>query len=108
MGNNTNLEAINANLKANITNLEANITNLEALVGDLKERLARKGEGDGDEDDLSDDEEVEDDTDPWNIKYKELRQYLVKNGNCMVPSTYKRNLQLAGWVQGNDRSTRTS
>ena len=35
----------------------------------------------------------------WHEKHKELQLYRKENGNCLVPSNYKKNPQLATWVK---------
>jgi len=35
----------------------------------------------------------------WREKLQELILYRQKNGNCLVPSSYKKNSQLATWVK---------
>jgi hypothetical protein len=35
---------------------------------------------------------------PWETRYQELIAYKVQNGNCLVPISYKENVQLANWI----------
>jgi septal ring factor EnvC (AmiA/AmiB activator) len=47
----------------------------------------------------SDDEgEEEDSTDPWNLKFIELRQYRLLNGHCRVPQRNSPNPSLGNWL----------
>ncbi|WP_047986076.1 Helicase associated domain protein [Ornithinibacillus californiensis] len=36
--------------------------------------------------------------DLWDAKYQQLIEYKERNGDCLVPSTYSQNQQLAHWV----------
>ena len=96
---NGKLAAENKELKANKDAFAARIITLESLLAKRKEN----DEGNDDDDELSDDDEMENITDPWSIRYNQLRQYVVKNGNCRVPFHYKLNPPLGLWVQ-NQRS----
>ena len=35
----------------------------------------------------------------WSEKIQDLRRYQAQNGHCLVPSSYKANMQLATWVK---------
>ena len=80
---------------------------LNVLVKDLKTRLERREQGDlqhanEDDDDFSSDDderELGKKNNPWDNKYDEMRQYVVKHGNCMVPNKYKQNPSLGIWVK---------
>ena len=34
----------------------------------------------------------------WNKRYEELKEYVAKHGNCLVPWNYHKNVQLGMWV----------
>mmetsp|Transcript_17202 Transcript_17202/g.35492 ORF Transcript_17202/g.35492 Transcript_17202/m.35492 type:complete len:243 (+) Transcript_17202:207-935(+) len=56
------------------------------------------------EEDLSDDDEtVVDDSEEWKSKYRELREYRIFHGDCLVPRQYKENPKLGRWIS-NERT----
>jgi len=97
----TEIAEINAK---NAVEGEAKNAELKALVETLKQRHSNQEQEDDDDDLMSDDDDsTEDVGSPWNIKYKQLRQYRMANGDCKVPFTYKQNQPLGRWV-GNQRT----
>lgn len=66
----------------------------EALVESLQSKLAAKK--DEDDDEVSDGDESVEGTDPWSLKFKELREYRVINGNCNVTKAV--SVKLWKWV----------
>ena len=105
LDDNRRLDARIKDLKGRAANLLEDNKRLDVLNENLNARIARQEQGEvqenDDDDDLSsddDEEELGKKNDPWSIKYDELRQYVVKHGNCMVPRGYKQNHSLATWV----------
>jgi hypothetical protein len=94
------LQKENAEVKAENVDVKAKNVELEALVETLKQRHSNQEEEVDDEDDIvsDDDDSKEDQSNPWNIKYKQLRQYRMANGDCRVPVGYKKNPPLGIWV----------
>ena len=93
---NKELTADNKELAATKEELVARITTLESL---LAKRKRNNESNSNDDDDLSDDDEKGNNADPWSIRYNQLRQYVVRNGNCKVPMIYKPNPPLGLWVK---------
>ena len=65
----------------------------EAMVASLKANAVSTEEDDTSEDENS----VTDDNDPWNIKFRQLREYRIINGHCRVPQKGS-NPQLGNWL----------
>ena len=95
------LEVYIIKLQKENAEVKAKNTELEALVETLKQRHSNQEEGEDDEDDIvsDDDDSKGDQSDPWNIKYKQLRQYRMENGDCRVLADYKQNPPLGIWVK---------
>jgi hypothetical protein len=108
---NVELKAENAEVKTEIAEInaknvegEAKNAELKALVETLKQRHSNQEQEDDDDDLMSDDDDsTEDVGSPWNIKYKQLRQYRMVKGDCQVSKGYKQNPKLGTWVH-NQRS----
>jgi hypothetical protein len=98
------LEAYIKKLQIENTEVKAENTELKALVETLKQRHSNQEQEDDDDDLMSDDDDsTEDVGSPWNIKYKQLRQYRMVKGDCRVTKGYKQNPKLGTWVH-NQRS----
>jgi hypothetical protein len=98
------VKAENVEVKTENVVVKAEIEELKALIEILKQRPSNQEEEDGEDDIVSDDDDSkEDEGNPWNIKYKQLRQYRMVKGDCRVPAGYKQNPQLGTWV-GNQRT----
>jgi chromosome segregation ATPase len=82
--------------KQKLAKAEERAKTAEALVKSLKAKAASAEEQEGELSD-DDDESVSDDKDTWSIRYKELREYRIKNGNCNVAR--KANPKLGIWVK---------
>ena len=95
------LEVYIIKLQKENAEVKAKNAELEALVETLKQRHSNQEEGEDDEDDIvsDDDDSKGDQSDPWNIKYKQLRQYRMENGDCRVLADYKQNPPLGIWVK---------
>ena len=72
--------------------LEEKLSKSEALVKTLQEKDQPI------EDDDDDDDSVVDPSNPWAVKFKELREYRAINGDCKVPMKYALNPKLGIWV----------
>ncbi|OEU10988.1 hypothetical protein FRACYDRAFT_193234 [Fragilariopsis cylindrus CCMP1102] len=104
---NAEVKAENVEVKTENFEVKAKIAELEALVETLKLRHSnQEEEEEDDEDDIvsDDDDSKEDQSNPWNIKYKQLLQYRMVNGDCRVPGGYKQNPQLGRWVMNQRQS----
>ena len=97
-------------LEKELTDIKMELLDTKTELLDIKKKLmeaeeratkaeAKAGSGD-EEDEVSDDEEsVEGDAnDPWNIKFKELREYRIINENCNVPQKGSHQ-KLGEWVK---------
>ena len=96
------LQKLYQNLEGSYQKLEMELAEYKSLVASLEQRLATKEANGEDEDEMNedddDDDSVEDENDPWIIKFRELRQYRSSNGDCKVPLKYDKNPQLGAWV----------
>jgi hypothetical protein len=86
-------DAENKSLKADNKSLEGKLSKIEALVKTLQEK-----DQPIDENNDGDDDSVLDPSNPWAVKFKELREYRAINGDCKVPMKYTLNPQLGTWV----------
>ena len=83
-----------------LSETEDRVTKAEALVESLQKKVASGSNGGDEEEDLSEDEDSvasDDASDPWVIRFNELREYRILNGNCSVPRTGPQS-NLSQWV----------
>lgn len=92
------LEAELLDTKAKLVETQKDLADTEAkLEKALLQIKNAEAQEDGNDEEFSDEEQ--DATDPWNVKYKELRGYRVINGHCNVPQKYSSNPKLGQWVK---------
>lgn len=73
---------------------------LENELKDAKERIqVLESKADTEPESEDDHNDDEDSNDPWQIKFNELRQYRIINGNCSVPKSSNKHLVFWIWAQ---------
>lgn len=94
----------NEELTKRVEGLEAQLL---ALSKKFDERNKIKIKQEEENEILSDDEEsIVDEADNWAIMFRQLREYRVLNGDCIVPMKFAENPKLASWVNNQKTSYR--
>jgi hypothetical protein len=95
------------NLKRLATAMDDRLKRIEEILGTFAskdsfdrsiEAIVKASDSEAEEEFSDDEESIVDESDQWTFMFRQLRQYRIDNGDCLVPRNYKTNKKLACWV----------